>query len=476
MFDGISISKHLLPVVSKYNVVKRKTYYILSRYTYSVDNMYLHQNTLINKLSIVKVGAHKLQDTKFWAILLLVLVISNFSSVMSSLVNSVTIGCNGQISIPNVTAKSGSAKDIQSAVNWVVAHGGIGNVYVPEGTFNFVENGEPWMTVVIPAGVNLFGAPTERDANGQVVEWKTVLVMPWDVPGNDTIGIPAWFTISGNRDPNKSSRFSDIKLVGYRDIDPNSTSLHFAIVVDGVINFRIDHCYFRHTTEGILTVRSCGVIDHCKLVNVYGVPYGPDGSWETRTIGYGVAVAGNWDKPFEWETDATKILGQYTNYSVYIEDCYFSKWRHCTVATFNGHVILRYSIVDNDFAYGSVDIHGGDESHAGGRAVEVYDNIFKDPDPNWNRDSVSFHRGGAGVYFNNTVSGSPCYARFVTMINENPYEQYHVNDVYIWNNNLTSGVVLVQVIGEGIKENEQYYLHAPSWYMPYPYPHPLTLE
>ena len=66
----------------------------------------------------------------------------------------------------NVTATNGSAVGIQEAVDQVAA-AGYGNVFIPEGTFNFVEVGEPWTTVTIPAGVNIFGAPTERDANDQ---------------------------------------------------------------------------------------------------------------------------------------------------------------------------------------------------------------------------------------------------------------------------------------------------------------------
>jgi hypothetical protein len=342
------------------------------------------------------------------------------------------------------------------------------------------------MTVTIPAGVNLFGAPTERDANGQVIEWKTVLVMPSDVPGNDTIGIPIWFKILGNNDPNKPSRFSDIKLQGYRDIDPASTSMSFGVEVISVMDFRIDHCYFRHITGGAVIVHGIyhrGVIDHCLLINVYGVPYGPNGDFSTRTIGYGVSAhREGWT---QWESNITKVLGQYTNYTIFIEDCYFSKWRHCTGANDHDHFVFRHNIIDNDFAMGSVDAHGpGSNATVGTRAIEVYDNIFENPDPNWNLNAAINLRGGAATIFNNTVLGNTTahYSTLVTIVNEGPLDYCWPNNVYVWNNNLSVGTELLDIVNVNgtppIVQNVQYFLHAPDIfsYQPYPYPHPLTLE
>jgi hypothetical protein len=84
---------------------------------------------------------------------------------------------------------------------------GGGIVYIPAGTFNFVEVEEDWTdaAVNVPAGINIFGAPTERDANDQVIEWKTILRLPWDATAGNS-----WFTFTGNADPNKSLRGSPI--------------------------------------------------------------------------------------------------------------------------------------------------------------------------------------------------------------------------------------------------------------------------
>ena len=378
---------------------------------------------------------------KFKIILILILFILGLSLLSSS------------VQALDVTADSGHAQDIQNAVDQVAAAGG-GNVYIPAGTWNFVEVGEPWMTVNIPVGVNLFGAPTERDSNDQVIEWKSILTMPWDVP-TDRV----WFQIVGNSDPNKHSRFSDIKLVGYRDIDHSSTSVHRALIVTNVIDFRVDHCFFKHTTGGIITEGHycCGVIDHCKFINEYGIP----DPYEDLTIGYGVMV-GRADPEYEWE-DMKDVVGHYNDYTVFIEDCYFSKWRHCVVGNWGAHYVFRHNIIQYDFAYGSIDAHPAYEG-VGCRAVEVYENQIIEPDMwyEW-QGWASEIKSGGGCMFNNTVTD---YNLFTYL--------YECKDLYIWNNDI-DGAQLVDH-GGNVQQNVNYFLYAPSWYTPYPYPHPLTLE
>jgi hypothetical protein len=422
-----------------------------------------------------------MENTRFCAALLILLMftgIFSLSPAISSLTADVVVRSTGKI-LSGAYARSGSAEDIQAAVDWVASNGGIGNVYIPEGTFNFVNIGESWKTVNIPAGVSLFGAPTERYTNGSVVEWKTVLVMPYDVPGNDAVGIPNWFHISGNSNPTKPSRFSDIKLVGYRTFNSSSTSMHAGLSVGGgdeggVINFRVDHCYFLNTAGGGVGVcgsdlqngpdTMCGVIDHCKFVNTAGVPY----LWEDRTVDYGVYVSrgGGWSKDYSpWETDISKVLGKYTNYTVFVEDCYFEKWRHCVVCREGADVVLRHSIIKNDYGYGSVDIHGDSP----GRAYEIYNCTFSGCE-----EDAIWWRAGGGVVFNNTVTD---YTVFAYLTRENTDSKYWPHDIWVWNNKLPTGVSPVTTDGGPVKDVD-YFLHAPDTfsYMPYPYPHPLTLE
>jgi len=141
--------------------------------------------------------------------------------VMSVLMDTAVIRTEGSIrDVIGVTAQSGYWQDIQAAVNQVVANGGIGNVYIPEGTFDFVNVGESWTgaRVVIPAGVSIFGEPNQRTSglsydgvgqnpNDQVVQWKTVLRLPWDVPGNWEGSANWFFKVTGSGDPSKPSRF-----------------------------------------------------------------------------------------------------------------------------------------------------------------------------------------------------------------------------------------------------------------------------
>ena len=84
----------------------------------------------------------KVSVTFIVAILLLGFL--HFSVVSSLATDSVSITSTGKILILNVYANSGSASDIQDSIDQVVAAGGVGNVHIPEGVFNFIEDGEPW--------------------------------------------------------------------------------------------------------------------------------------------------------------------------------------------------------------------------------------------------------------------------------------------------------------------------------------------
>lgn len=498
-----------------------------------MNNMTCNRNILTHKLRIINMGVGGLQKAKFYALLITLAILAGtlcLYPAISSLMNSVIIGSSGQIShFPNVTAESGSAKDIQAAVDWVVAHGGIGNVFIPEGVFDFVNVGEDWTgaRVTIPAGVNVFGAPTERDAKGQVVEWKTVLRLPWDVPDG------GWFKILGSGDPNKFSRFSDIKLVGYRSVDPNSTTIHQGIAIYDAGQFRVDHCYFEHICGGGIQVASSnswvckpnfGVIDHCFFVNPVGKVAA---SMYECTVGYGVMVyRANGDL---WENDVSKVLGKYTDYTVFIEDCYFEKWRHCVAANSGAHYVFRHNIIKNDFGFGSLDAHGwfqtlctnpqhGNQANppavyngtawvcgyevignpgnicgqplggayfritqVGTRVIEIYNNEIIDC-VEQNGAGV-FVRGGSGIAFNNTVGGQ--YTMFLYFDNEARPEGAKVwcNDWWIWNNTMLGGCTeIYNLEPENFRENYEYFKRAPNLaqdgfdYQPYPYPHPLTIE
>lgn len=363
----------------------------------------------------------------------------------------------------DVTAQSGSAQHIQDAVDEVAA-AGIGNVCIPEGTFNFTD-GPPWQKVSAPAGVNIFGAPTERDADDQVIEWKTILVMPYEAPNEIE-----WFDFTGNGDPTKPSRFSDIQLVGYRAFDPNASyPEYWGVDMNDIIDFRIDHNFFHYITGGLSIDSvddgdSSGVIDHNRFINEIGIPAG----YEQRTVGYGVHVSPGYHTT-RWEP-IDQVVGQYTSYTVFIEDNYFQGWRHVVSSGWGAHYVFRYNTIQYDFGYGSIDAHGVYEI-VGTRAIEVYNNELLDAEGGWVYDGIRI-RGGGGVVFNNTIDDS--YVIFIELQEEGS-PPYTVHDLYIWNNDVATGVIFISNAG-GFVENEDYFLYEKSGYVPYPYPHPLTLE
>lgn len=451
-----------------------------------------------------------MQSTKSYAIFLISLMITgilSLSPAISSLMNTSQhiITSTGRIGNEwNVTAKSGSAQDIQTAVDEVVAAGG-GNVHIPMGTWNFVEVGEPWTTVYMDLAslsgvVTIRGAPTERDANDQVIEWKTVLVMPYEAPDLET-----WFHIDDDGRPfdGVRFRFTDIKLIGWRYYDLSSETTYYGIQLHNIQNFRVDHCHFQDMCESAVQRGShqlheynedvaSGVIDHNIMVNTYGDSGFPGGPrYNERTLGYGIGGrlwASEYWAPLE------SVIGQYTPRTVFIEDNYISKWRHGAYGNDGMHYVYRHNTVENSYGNGEVDSHGSYATAqrpyaVGTRAIEIYENTFRDvstyappgailPD----KPFVINHRGGSAIAFNNTMDNT--YYTLFHLNNDdgnlNYVPQCRIADTYVWNNDLGGGTWCDYFWQ--VEENVHYFLRAPSlaedgWeYTPYPYPHPLTLE
>jgi hypothetical protein len=270
--------------------------------------------------------------------------------------------------------------------------------------------------------------------------------------------------------------------------------------IANVFNFRIDHCKFQDMCGSAIwagddnggtgsfqytSESSCGVVDHCVLNNTVGYP----GFWDydARTLGYGIGLR-KWACNI-WEP-VQNIWGKYRNYTVFIEDNYFSKWRHVVCSNDGFHYVFRNNIVDADYSQGSVDGHGSyaDDSHplaVGTRCVEVYNNIFKDPDPTWwnetsNRNWALNIRGGSWLVYNNTFIG---YSHVLDFNNDwgnyAPYSpQSAVNQTYVWNNTL-NGATLIHYNADSVV-NVNYFLRAPNQiqdgltYTPYTYPFPLA--
>uniref|UniRef100_A0A6M3J3U5 Uncharacterized protein n=1 Tax=viral metagenome TaxID=1070528 RepID=A0A6M3J3U5_9ZZZZ len=439
-----------------------------------------------------------------------------------------------------VTAKSGSWKDIQDAVDQFPP-GGTGILHIPEGVWNFADE-PPWHTVVIPSTIKIhilgvMMSPSDIDATTGIPKegtWKTMLVMPFHAP------YQFFFSVTGDGQHSQSPstpniRIAYIKFVGYREFnhrqegitEPNSWG-YAGIQLNNIKDFRIDHCYFRHVTDWCISIyHACGVIDHNRFINRYG-------SWTWNSsmppcgVGYGIGPMNN-DAP--WNPDISQVIGNYNDYTIFIDHNYFSRWRHDTVSQRGTHYVFRFNIIEHDSGSGNVDAHGYETGATlSTRAMEIYGNKFLDlvanmegyqeTDPSvdpWTNDTVLANyampntgicntvnwRGGGGVYFNNYVRN---YGMGPVLIRNGIIAEQWAKDIWIWNNknevtelgfpqtipiNPNSAVAGLDYayLGEG---QEPPYIVNPDGrktymlpalgednsviYTPYPDPHPLTVS
>lgn len=397
--------------------------------------------------------------------------------------NNVTIQNTGVISLSEVVAKSGSAADIQTAVNIVAAAGG-GNVYIPAGIWNFTPNGV-WSTVNVPAGVNIFGAPNTRYANGSNVGWNTVLVQTWNVPSGDLASNAVyrdWFDVTGT----KATRISDLELEGYASVNTSFNGTIYYLVgmsLSNVMDFRIDHVFFSnvrgggvHALASKTNAPTRGVIDHCSFINT-GDPYPGYGTnpflpgqndYAHRTVDYGIMPYGSsLNNASMWDSDISNVLGHYTNYTVFIEDNVFSEWRHCVSSIDGMSYVFRFNIVYGDNE-GSIDAHGT-YVNIGTRSMEIYNNTFiHDNNVYESQPNTVNVRGGGGVYFNNTEID--WYFQLMTVQEGSQFPQGYPGSSdcpwYAWNNVGSATLELgLGIVNQTVRPD----------YTPYAYPFPLTL-
>lgn len=376
-----------------------------------------------------------------------------------------------------VTAQSGSAVDIQAAVNYVAGAGG-GTVHIPPGTFYW--NNE---TVTIPGGVNVIGAspagtngyPSFTHNNASTILHNNAV----QVGGQH--GLNDMFFIDGSN--GKSTRISGIQFESLVASSNDATEIGYAIhVSNGAQDFRVDHNTFINFTDAAIFVENYdglterGVMDHNVIDNPYKDILG--GIW-----GYGIIVVGTRPPYVAWDSNIDNFLGKYdtapNNYVVaYIEDNHFSRCRHAIASNQEAWYVARYNLMDNERPtnYHYVDVHGTSGSvFPGGRGLEAYNNVIFG---SAGYDKAIGVRGGGGVLFNNTFQS---ISVGITLWNESAlgspdYAQVH--DLYIWGN--AGATTLIDPNGEGTGtgylQNVNYFLYAKPNYTPYPYPHPLTLQ
>jgi hypothetical protein len=440
----------------------------------------------------------KASNAKFIAIIL-ILAISIAASnelVFSAITTNVTISNSGQI-IRAVNAASGSAQDIQAAINILGSSGG--NVNIPAGTFTWGTNDE----VTIPGGVNVFGA-SYAGCQGHENNWtsypaSTILVR------NSEPTQAIMFTLDGSN--GKASRVSSIQFQGIFTGGPNSDNDYgIAVAIKGMHDYRIDHSTFINWIQIAVMIQSTstrtsyGVIDHCVVDNQYKTS-GTGWLW-----GYGFYPGNDFYSYSNWNTNVANYAGHYNDMPantvvMFVEDSHFSHCRHSTDAICGAWAVVRHNLFDSSVPpYGDADSHGS-ASWVSGRGFEVYNNTFLET-PNddngvngqteyGNGDIAVRLRDGSGFVFNNTLVESPANtggsqpAYFMYLDddnagNGNPFPLTKMSQTFIWSNTI-SGANFLNNRGS-YTLNTNYFTRAPNQaqdgfsYVPYAYPHPLATQ
>ncbi|MBN1887848.1 MAG: G8 domain-containing protein [Thermoflexales bacterium] len=366
--------------------------------------------------------------------------------------------------------------DIQTAVNTLRPIGG-GTIYLPECDAQFLTTVGSIPANELSGRINIMGQGVG----------KTILRSD----GSTFFDINHWGRY------NAGFRISGISFYG---LPPESGSYTSGgIQINGVVDFRIDHCYFERIQYNI-NVRSPegfpqsrGVVDHCIFdakdrSTVYGV-------YDTRV----------------WEADMKLGSGE----AIFIEDCTLIRMGHPGASFDGGHYVLRNSVITNSV---KIDAHGPGFGccDRGARATEVYGNYIDSGQLPVNTAWAAIGlRAGGGVIFNNTIKRYSHYAMFTSdtqgyNVTAGVYptlDQPH--DVWLWDNTLidmidpkydpthpdyedntsnpdrsvVSGILLYSnKSGILIQKDRDFFVRAPSQeqdgftYRPYTYPHPLTKD
>lgn len=386
--------------------------------------------------------------------------------------NSVTIESTGKISNSNINAASGSAEDIQAAIDWIVAHGGIGNVYVPEGEFAFIMLDTHG--VIIPGGVNVIGAGKDKTILRQTLPPEAAFM--FHVDGSS--GLP--------------TRISGISFISYK-VAVEDEPFTQGIYVINALDYRIDHCYFEDfTSKAILTKGGRGLIDHVDIDNPYkddpNVLGGVDGGGR-KVWGYGIIPVG-----VDVWRNADYYLGQYDGLTdiAYIENCNFSRTRHAIAGNGYGWYVVRHSIFYDPRPehFGIIDVHG---LGPGGRGLEAYNNSIHGSVYYWTGTEMDYSRtvpwlsiavslrGGSGVVYNNKFIDIHTGIQLLEEAKDPPVR---IDDLWIWDNEMITQDAPPGQTGEdgtylaatSFTEGDEYHLTQRPDYVAYTYPHPLALE
>jgi hypothetical protein len=275
--------------------------------------------------------------------------------------------------------------------------------------------------------------------------------------------------------PNDKFRITGIDFEG-TDISSTSKTIFFSIK-GTCMKFRIDNCKFANIAYASIYIKAYtyGVIDHCEFTDAGNQPV---------VVGEASPGDASWNRPLS--------LG--TENAVYIEDCVFN-FVAIALGCFiegdcGGRYVFRYNSLNSATSLNScfIDAHGiWNSGERGTRSIEVYNNVLNSGHSYYGM----YIRGGAGVIFNNTFNGD--FTRPITLTNLRAFNSSatwnpswgdvntdKIKDLYIWNNSYNGNNDIDEWIypdaAYTLVKDTDYYRNAPSSYIPYTYPHPLTLE
>ena len=364
-----------------------------------------------------------MSNSKVYAIFLILLSGVILSLAYSSSIYNVVISNTVQISANYVVnATSGSATDIQSAVNTVISHGG-GTVYIPAG--DWVVNQQPvgpygnggaisidLETLPSGAWLNIIGSYTNTTVvqqNGQTFKnVPSCVLRSFTCVDNNLSTTYATFGIVGSNassnnfnfvnSENRHVRISGITILG--DVINDGTAVsngNDGIDLFYVDGYLVDHCAIdSNTGEDINSMSSKGVVSNCTITQLYHAVWNEaNAPSDSGVWGYGVGVYGNMGfynnglgNP-TWIIDAnlSAIRGQYnwqglnlgymcpvdgnlavtyttsisfTAGPVYVESNVFYECRHTVSSSQYAYYVERFNV-----AYGGVGLQMSDQ-HGGG--------------------------------------------------------------------------------------------------------------
>lgn len=279
--------------------------------------------------------------------------------------------------------------------------------------------------------------------------------------------------------------------------------------------FRVDNCAFNNTTgsskeaisvsgsSGSSIPHPTGVIDHCTFSNCRVVVEG-----DTALLAHAI-----WD-------DASTIGSADQTGVVYVEDCTFTRdiFGNSMDSNYGGRYVFRYNSVTNS----SVEAHSVQGEHRASRSWEIYNNTFNATE---STTRPMFLRGGTGVCYNNTITGSytftigldnvrsftdlgepmqecnglsswdgntadeegwPCRDQIGRGADSGAFPSSQASEpAYFWNNTKSGSPTEPTVVNNGstvktggssadIVEDRDYFNSARPGYAAYAYPHPLV--